>query len=189
MTHADTLLPAAHQVLTAGGDRTSCASTPSGRCRWTRCSRRTPGIRARRWRWRRSPTASGSAFLRFDPAHPIWPNRDRFVLSVGHASMLLYSLLHLTGVQDREPEVRDARRAGGDARRHPPVPAARQPVPGASGVSLDRPASRPPPGRWARGWPRASAWRSRRSGSRATSTGPGSSCSTTTSTRCAATAA
>ena len=38
-------------------------------------------------------------FLRFDPADPIWPNRDRFVLSAGHASMLLYSLLHLTGVQ------------------------------------------------------------------------------------------
>jgi transketolase len=37
--------------------------------------------------------------LRFDPSDPIWPNRDRFVLSVGHASMLLYSLLHLTGVQ------------------------------------------------------------------------------------------
>jgi transketolase len=34
--------------------------------------------------------------LRFDPADPIWPNRDRFVLSVGHASMLLYGLLHLT---------------------------------------------------------------------------------------------
>ncbi len=38
-------------------------------------------------------------FLRFDPADPIWPNRDRFVLSVGHASMLLYSLLHLSGVK------------------------------------------------------------------------------------------
>jgi transketolase len=38
-------------------------------------------------------------FLRFDPEDPIWPNRDRFVLSVGHASMLLYSLLHLTGVK------------------------------------------------------------------------------------------
>src|SRR5947209_519796 len=37
--------------------------------------------------------------LRFDPADPIWPNRDRFVLSVGHASMLLYSLLHLTKTQ------------------------------------------------------------------------------------------
>lgn len=38
-------------------------------------------------------------YLRFDPADPIWPNRDRFVLSVGHASMLLYSLLHLSQVQ------------------------------------------------------------------------------------------
>jgi transketolase len=38
--------------------------------------------------------------LRFDPAHPVWPNRDRFVLSAGHASMLLYSILHLTGVRD-----------------------------------------------------------------------------------------
>ena len=38
-------------------------------------------------------------FLRFDPEDPIWPNRDRFVLSIGHASMLLYSLLHLAGVR------------------------------------------------------------------------------------------
>lgn len=38
-------------------------------------------------------------YLRFDPADPIWPNRDRFVLSGGHASMLLYSLLHLTQVK------------------------------------------------------------------------------------------
>jgi transketolase len=38
-------------------------------------------------------------FLRFDPSDPIWPNRDRFVLSAGHASMLLYSMLHLTGVK------------------------------------------------------------------------------------------
>lgn len=38
-------------------------------------------------------------FLRFDPKDCIWPNRDRFILSNGHASMLLYSLLHLTGVE------------------------------------------------------------------------------------------
>src|ERR1700751_4787887 len=38
-------------------------------------------------------------FLRFDPSHPIWPNRDRFVLSAGHASTLLYAMLHLTGVK------------------------------------------------------------------------------------------
>jgi transketolase len=42
--------------------------------------------------------------LRFDPNDPIWPNRDRFVLSVGHASMLLYSLLHLTGVKAVNPK-------------------------------------------------------------------------------------
>ena len=42
-------------------------------------------------------------FLRFDPEQPIWPNRDRFVLSVGHASMLLYALLHLTGVRAVNP--------------------------------------------------------------------------------------
>ena len=38
-------------------------------------------------------------FLRYDPADPLWPNRDRFVLSAGHASMLLYALLHLAGVK------------------------------------------------------------------------------------------
>jgi transketolase len=42
-------------------------------------------------------------FLRYDPEDPIWPNRDRFVLSNGHASMLLYSLLHLTGVKAVDP--------------------------------------------------------------------------------------
>jgi transketolase len=43
-------------------------------------------------------------FLRFDPADPIWPNRDRFVLSAGHASALLWSMLHLTGVQAVDPD-------------------------------------------------------------------------------------
>jgi transketolase len=43
-------------------------------------------------------------FLRFDPNDPIWPNRDRFVLSAGHASMLLYSMLHLTGVKAVNPK-------------------------------------------------------------------------------------
>jgi transketolase len=43
-------------------------------------------------------------FLRFDPNHPIWPNRDRFVLSVGHASTLLYAMLHLTGVKAVNPK-------------------------------------------------------------------------------------
>jgi transketolase len=38
-------------------------------------------------------------FLRYDPADPLWPNRDRFVLSCGHACMLLYALIHLAGVR------------------------------------------------------------------------------------------
>ncbi len=38
-------------------------------------------------------------FLRYDPANPVWPNRDRFILSNGHASMLLYSMLYLSGVK------------------------------------------------------------------------------------------
>src|SRR4051794_34576461 len=42
--------------------------------------------------------------LRFDPEHPIWPDRDRFVLSMGHASMLLYSMLHLAGVKAVNPK-------------------------------------------------------------------------------------
>jgi transketolase len=43
-------------------------------------------------------------FLRYDPEDPTWPNRDRFVLSAGHASMLLYAMLYLTGVRGVSPE-------------------------------------------------------------------------------------
>jgi transketolase len=43
-------------------------------------------------------------FLRYDPADPVWPNRDRFVLSNGHASMLLYATLYLAGVRGVNPE-------------------------------------------------------------------------------------
>lgn len=47
-----------------------------------------------------------SRYLRYDPATPDWPNRDRFVLSCGHASMLLYGLLHLAGVEEIDAEGR-----------------------------------------------------------------------------------
>jgi transketolase len=43
-------------------------------------------------------------FLRYDPLNPLWPNRDRFVLSAGHASMLLYATLHLAGVRAVGPD-------------------------------------------------------------------------------------
>jgi len=57
-------------------------------------------------------------FLRFDPQDPIWPNRDRFILSAGHASMLLYSLLPPDRGEGGQQRVRDLGRgvgpAGGD---------------------------------------------------------------------------
>ena len=62
-------------------------------------SRRSPGIRARRWRWRRWSTRSGTGSCASIRKDPIWPNRDRFVLSNGHASMLLWSVLYLTGTR------------------------------------------------------------------------------------------
>ena len=47
-------------------------------------------------------------FLRYDPLDPQWPNRDRFVLSCGHASMLLYSLIHLAGIRQGPPGTAEA---------------------------------------------------------------------------------
>src|SRR3954471_355728 len=41
-------------------------------------------------------------YMNYDPADPLWPNRDRFVLSNGHASMLLYSLIHLAQIRDAD---------------------------------------------------------------------------------------
>lgn len=56
-------------------------------------------IPARRWPWAPVAYTVWKDFLRYDPADPAWPNRDRFVLSCGHASMLLYSLIHLAGIR------------------------------------------------------------------------------------------
>ena len=75
------------------------------------------GHPGRPWRWRRSPTRCGSGSCGSTRSDPIWPNRDRFVLSAGHASTLLYALLHLAGVNAVNPAVRDAGRACGPARR------------------------------------------------------------------------
>jgi transketolase len=58
-------------------------------------------------------------FLRHAPSHPDWPNRDRFVLSAGHASMLLYSLLHLTGYDVPLDELRSFRQWGSRTPGHP----------------------------------------------------------------------
>ena len=74
--------------------------------------------------------------MRFDPQDPIWPNRDRFVLSNGHASMLLWSVLYLTRHARGERAIRATGRARGHARRHSPFPPARQQSAGASGISF-----------------------------------------------------
>ena len=59
-------------------------------------------------------------FLKYDPAHPDWPDRDRFVLSAGHGSMLLYALLHLTGYADMTmDELKNFRQLGSKTPGHP----------------------------------------------------------------------
>ena len=59
-------------------------------------------------------------YLKYDPADPNWADRDRFVLSNGHASMLLYSLLHLTGYDDMDiDQVRNFRQLGSRTAGHP----------------------------------------------------------------------
>lgn len=58
-------------------------------------------------------------FLRHNPADPAWPGRDRFVLSAGHASMLLYSLLYLTGYDITLEDLRDFRQLGSKTPGHP----------------------------------------------------------------------
>ncbi len=65
-------------------------------------------------------TVLWSKFLKFDPAHPEWPDRDRFVLSAGHGSMLLYALLHLTGFHDMtRAELEHFRQLGSRTPGHP----------------------------------------------------------------------
>ncbi|MFW6198622.1 MAG: transketolase [Acidobacteriota bacterium] len=59
--------------------------------------------------------------LRFHPDRPDWPDRDRFVLSAGHGSMLLYALLHLTGYDLPMEEIRDFRQWGSATPGHPEV--------------------------------------------------------------------
>jgi transketolase len=119
--------------------------------------------------------------LRYDPDEPLWPNRDRFVLSVGHASMLLYSALHLAGVkavdENGKPTARAAvslddikqfRQLDSNTPGHPEYRMT-------SGVETTT------------GPATASVWRWRRAGTRRISTSPMRRCSITASTRYAAT--
>ena len=58
-------------------------------------------------------------YLRHNPANPAWPNRDRFVLSNGHGSMLIYSLLHLTGYDLPMVELQNFRQLHSKTPGHP----------------------------------------------------------------------
>lgn len=58
-------------------------------------------------------------YLRHNPNNPLWPNRDRFVLSNGHGSMLLYSLLHLTGYDVSIEDIKDFRQLDSKTPGHP----------------------------------------------------------------------
>jgi transketolase len=61
-----------------------------------------------------------SKFLKYDPSNPNWPDRDRFVLSAGHGSMLLYALLYLTGYEDMSlDELKRFRQLGSKTAGHP----------------------------------------------------------------------
>ncbi|HFC11791.1 MAG TPA: transketolase, partial [Anaerolineae bacterium] len=59
--------------------------------------------------------------LKYDPRHPTWVDRDRFVLSVGHASMLQYALLHLTGYDISIEDIQQFRQLGSITPGHPEV--------------------------------------------------------------------
>ena len=98
-------------------------------------------------------------FLRHSPSEPTWPNRDRFLLSAGHASMLLYSLLYLTGYGLRIEDLESFRQWGSLTPGHPE-----------HGHTGGVEATTGPLGRAS---PTAWAWPSPSSGWRPSSTGPG----------------
>src|ERR1700744_3474578 len=67
-------------------------------------------------------TVLWTKFLRFDAANPAWPDRDRFILSAGHGSMLLYALAHLTGFKKMTmEEIKNFRQLGSHTAGHPEV--------------------------------------------------------------------
>ena len=89
--------------------------------------------------------------LRFDPEDPIWMNRDRFVLSAGHASTLLYTVLHLANVKAVDPEYEILGRPSvtlDDSSRFVNSAAAVLGIRSTAGLL----ASKPPPARWDKAW-------------------------------------
>ena len=162
----------ADQVGAAPARRHS-ASTRSARSRWTRCRRPTPGTPARRWRMAPVAYYLWQYLLRFDPAGPDLA-QPRPLRALGRPRL---DAALLAAPPDRrqggQAKIRAARRAVGPLDDIKQLPPARQPVPRPSRVPLDLAASRPPPARWARAWPTASAWPSPSAGWPRTSTSPG----------------
>ena len=104
--------------------------------------------------------------LKHNPANPNWPDRDRFVLSNGHGSMLIYSLLHLSGYDLSIEDLKQFRQLHSKTPGHPEYGYA--------------PALKPPPARWARASPTRWAWRWPRKCWRRSSTATAIKSSTTT---------
>ena len=94
--------------------------------------------------------------MRHNPANPDWPNRDRFVLSNGHGSMLIYALLHLTGYELSIEDLKQFRQLHSKTPGHPEY-----------GYT---PALRPRPGRWGRASRMPWGWRWQRKPSLPSST-------------------
>ena len=137
----DDSAPAARAAARPHGQRHPRARHGRGRAGEIRPSRPADG--RRRYRDR-----AVHAVPQIRSADPAWPDRDRFVLSAGHGSMLLYSLLHLLGYEDD------------DDRGDQALPPARLDHAGPSGELHHARASRPRPARSARGSATRSAWRS-----------------------------
>ena len=79
----------------------SVRSMSCARSRWTRCSSANSGHPGTPMALAPLADVLWTRVMKYDAADPDWPDRDRFVLSNGHASMLLYSMLYLTGLRPR----------------------------------------------------------------------------------------
>lgn len=98
-------------------------------------------------------------FLRFDPNQPIRPNRDRFVLSAGNAPLLLYLMLHLTGMKAVNPKYETLGHRSvtlEDIKRFRQLDSKMRRPPGNTGGLW---VSKQPPARWDKAWPPVSGWR------------------------------
>ena len=87
---------------------------------WTRCRRRTPATPGRRWAPADIATVLFNRFMTVDPGQDRWADRDRFVMSAGHGSMLVYAIHHLLGYDDMDiDQLRNFRQWGYRTAGHP----------------------------------------------------------------------